>query len=72
MKQQSAATVQCNIGFAELAVNLSDEHSANTIPVLIDILKDVPHIDFDSSLAWEGNYWVCTMLFGVCSQVPRA
>lgn len=63
--RQSAATIQCNIGFAELAVNLSDEHSANTIPVLIDILKDVPHIDFDSSLAWEGNYWVDTPLFGV-------
>ena len=49
--------MQCNIGFAELAINLSDEHSADTIPVLIDILKDVPHIDFDSSLAWEGNHY---------------
>jgi hypothetical protein len=69
---QSAATIQCNIGFAELAVNLSDEHSANTIPVLIDILKDVPHIDFDSSLAWEGNCWVDTALFGrLRSQVSR-
>ena len=29
------------------------------IPVLIDILKDIPHVDFDSSLAWEANYWGC-------------
>ena len=41
-----------NTGFEELAVNPSDEHAANTIPVLIDILKDMLHIDFDSSLAW--------------------
>lgn len=46
----SAATTQCSIGFAELAISISHEHSANTIPVLIDP-KDVLHIDFDSSLA---------------------
>ena len=43
-------SLQYSIGFAELAISISHEHSANTIPVLIDP-KDVPHIDFDSSLA---------------------
>lgn len=39
----------------------------NTIPVLIDILKDVPHIDFDPSLAWEGNRLVDIALSWTCS-----
>ena len=26
-----------------------------TVPVLIDILRDVPYIDFDRCLAWDGR-----------------
>ena len=26
----------------------------DTIPVLVDILRDVPYIDFDRCLAWDG------------------
>ncbi|KAI0086351.1 atypical/PIKK/PI4K protein kinase [Irpex rosettiformis] len=49
----SYSRVQCNIGFAELAVNLPNAHVAETVPVLIDILRDIPHIDFDRCLAWD-------------------
>ncbi|KAI0362486.1 atypical/PIKK/PI4K protein kinase [Trametes cingulata] len=45
--------VQCNIGFAELAVNLPNAHVNETVPVLIDILRDVPYIDFDQCLSWD-------------------
>ncbi|KAI8989762.1 atypical/PIKK/PI4K protein kinase [Trametes punicea] len=45
--------VQCNIGFAELAINLPYAHVDDTVPVLIDILRDVPYIDFDQCLSWD-------------------
>ncbi|OSD08514.1 atypical/PIKK/PI4K protein kinase [Trametes coccinea BRFM310] len=45
--------VQCNIGFAELAVNLPHAHVNDTVPVLIDILRDIPYIDFDQCLSWD-------------------
>ncbi|KAL1947994.1 hypothetical protein VTO73DRAFT_13718 [Trametes versicolor] len=45
--------VQCNIGFAELAVNLPHAHVNATVPVLIEILFDVPYIDFDRCLSWD-------------------
>ena len=47
--------MQCNIGFAELAVNLPDVHVEITVPVLVEMLTDIPHIDFDKTLSWEGK-----------------
>ncbi|KAI0782195.1 atypical/PIKK/PI4K protein kinase [Abortiporus biennis] len=49
----SNSRIHCNIGFAELAVNLPDAHVESTVPVLVDILRDIPYIDFDRCLAWE-------------------
>ncbi|EMD38197.1 hypothetical protein CERSUDRAFT_113350 [Gelatoporia subvermispora B] len=49
----SNSRVQCNIGFAELALNLPDAHVNDTLPVLVDILRDVAYIDFDRCLTWE-------------------
>ncbi|KAF8798204.1 hypothetical protein BYT27DRAFT_7178838 [Phlegmacium glaucopus] len=53
----SASRVHCNIAFGELVVNFSDSHineSIDTImPVLIDILRDIPCTDFDKSLSWK-------------------
>ena len=52
--------MHCNIAFGELVVNFSELHisaSINAImPVLIDILRDIPYTDFDKSLSWEGIY----------------
>ncbi|KAE9409758.1 hypothetical protein BT96DRAFT_962286 [Gymnopus androsaceus JB14] len=52
-----ASRVHCNIAFGELVVNFPDSHISENIdtlmPVLIDVLRDVPHIDFDKCLSWE-------------------
>ncbi|KAJ6573635.1 hypothetical protein B0H10DRAFT_2348616, partial [Mycena sp. CBHHK59/15] len=56
---QSASRVHCNIAFGELVVNFPEVHVANAIytlmPALIDVLRDVPYIDFDKCLSWEGE-----------------
>ncbi|KAF7338006.1 hypothetical protein MVEN_02024500 [Mycena venus] len=53
----SASRVHCNIAFGELVVNFPEVHIANAIdtlmPALIDVLRDVPYIDFDKCLSWE-------------------
>lgn len=54
MTMQSASRVQCHIGFGELAISLPDAHVASTVPVLVDMLQDIPSIDFDRTLSWEG------------------
>jgi phosphatidylinositol 4-kinase A len=55
---QPASTVHCNIAFGELVVNFPEDHIVDNVdtimPVLIDVLHDVPFIDFDQSLSWEG------------------
>ncbi|KAJ8087995.1 phosphatidylinositol-4- kinase [Marasmius tenuissimus] len=52
-----ASRAHCNIAFGELVTNFPESHINETIdtlmPVLIDILRDVPNIDFDKSLSWE-------------------
>ncbi|KZS95958.1 atypical/PIKK/PI4K protein kinase [Sistotremastrum niveocremeum HHB9708] len=48
----SASRVHCNIGFGELAPSLPQEHVDNAVKVLIDMLRDVPHIEFDPCLSW--------------------
>ena len=52
--------MHCNIAFGELVVNFSDSHICDSIdtimPVLIDILNDIPYTDFDRSLSWDGIY----------------
>lgn len=55
---QSANRIHCNIAFGELVVNFPDSHVSNSIntilPVLIDMLRDLPFIEFDRSFSWEG------------------
>ncbi|KAH7879655.1 uncharacterized protein C8R40DRAFT_1200842 [Lentinula edodes] len=54
-----ASRVLRNIAFGELIVNFTDAHiseNVNTLlPVLIDVLRDIPDIDFDKCLSWEGT-----------------
>lgn len=52
---QSASRVHCNIAFGEMASNIPPEHSTESTAVLIEILKDIPYIDFENSLVWEGK-----------------
>ncbi|KAI9508312.1 hypothetical protein F5148DRAFT_1275830 [Russula earlei] len=49
----SASRARCNIGFAELSVNISAALLQDTVPVLLDILRDIPYIDFDMNLTWD-------------------
>ncbi|KAG8958845.1 phosphatidylinositol-4- kinase, partial [Tulasnella sp. 425] len=49
----SASRVHCNIAFGEMAYNIPPEHSTESTAVLIEILKDIPYIDFENSLVWE-------------------
>ncbi|GJJ07619.1 hypothetical protein Clacol_001823 [Clathrus columnatus] len=48
----STSRVQCNMGFAELAPKLSKTHTVSAVSGLIDILRDIPYIDFDKTLSW--------------------
>lgn len=57
---QSASRIHCNIAFGELVVNFPESHINNAIgtlmPALMDILKDVPFIDFDTCISWHGGF----------------
>ena len=48
--------MHCHIAYGQLAVNLPAGHLSSAIPVLIDILRDVPHVQFDPSLNWAGRH----------------
>ena len=28
----------------------------STVPVLLDVLRDIPYIDFDMNLTWDGEH----------------
>ncbi|KZT27321.1 atypical/PIKK/PI4K protein kinase [Neolentinus lepideus HHB14362 ss-1] len=45
--------VYCNIGFAEISVHLSETLADSAIPILGDILRDVPFIEYDQCLSWD-------------------
>jgi hypothetical protein len=57
-RTQPEARAHCNIAFGELVANFPDEHIARQIdtlvPVLLDLLHDVPRMDFDRCLSWDG------------------
>ncbi|CAE6494869.1 unnamed protein product [Rhizoctonia solani] len=48
-----ASRVNCNIAFGQFALNCPESHVESTVAVLIGILRDVPHIDYERSLAWS-------------------
>jgi hypothetical protein len=37
-------------------VNISTTLLPTTVPVLLDILRDIPYIDFDMNLTWDGEH----------------
>ena len=38
-------------------MSLPDAHIETTVPVLVEVLRDVPYIDFDHCLAWDGMFF---------------
>ncbi|KAJ6490589.1 hypothetical protein C8R47DRAFT_1122870 [Mycena vitilis] len=71
----SASRVHCNIAFGELVVNFPEVHIANSIdtlmPALIDVLRDVPYIDFDKCLSWEEWALPDQLVFSTVSALLR-
>ncbi|KAG8721515.1 phosphatidylinositol-4- kinase [Ceratobasidium sp. 394] len=47
-----ASRINCNIAFGQFALSAPASHVDSTVTVLIGILRDVPHIDYERSLAW--------------------
>ncbi|KAG8725758.1 phosphatidylinositol-4- kinase [Ceratobasidium sp. 428] len=47
-----ASRINCNIAFGQFALTAPESHVDSTVTVLIGILRDVPHIDYERSLAW--------------------
>lgn len=71
----SEARAHCNIAFGELVANFPDKHIAdhiNTlIPVLMDLLRDVPHVDFDRCLSWDEWALPDQLVFSTVSALLR-
>ncbi|KAJ7112447.1 hypothetical protein C8R43DRAFT_1242817 [Mycena crocata] len=71
----SASRVHCNIAFGELVVNFPEVHIANAIdtlmPALIDVLRDVPYIDFDKCLSWDEWALPDQLVFSTVSALLR-
>ncbi|KAF7295444.1 hypothetical protein MIND_01084200 [Mycena indigotica] len=71
----SASRVRCNIAFGELVVNFPQVHIDNAIdtlmPALIDVLRDVPYIDFDKCLSWEEWALPDQLVFSTVSALLR-
>ncbi|KIO22722.1 hypothetical protein M407DRAFT_216052 [Tulasnella calospora MUT 4182] len=68
---QSASGVRCNIAFGEMASNIPPEHSAKSTVVLIEILKDIPYIDFEHSLEWEDWALPDQLVFSIVSALLK-
>ncbi|KAK0497081.1 hypothetical protein EDD18DRAFT_1165281 [Armillaria luteobubalina] len=70
-----ASRVHCNIAFGELVFNFPESHISERIgtimPVLIDVLRDVPYIDFDRCLSWEDWSLPDQLVFSTVSALLR-
>ena len=53
---QPASRANCHIGFAQVAASLPEPHVESVVPVLIEVLRDIPRMDFDQCLVWDGMF----------------
>ncbi|KAG1741975.1 hypothetical protein EDB19DRAFT_1895006 [Suillus lakei] len=71
----SEARAHCNIAFGELVANFPEEHIARhidtIIPVLTDLLHDVPRVDFDRCLSWDEWALPDQLVFSTISALLR-
>ncbi|CAK5277296.1 unnamed protein product [Mycena citricolor] len=71
----SVSRVHCNIAFGELVVHFPEAQIANAIetlmPALIEVLRDVPYIDFDKCLSWEEWALPDQLVFSTVSALLR-
>ncbi|KZT60454.1 hypothetical protein CALCODRAFT_119134 [Calocera cornea HHB12733] len=66
-----ASRVHCNIAFGELAPSVPDEHIDRALTVLVELLRDVPYIDFEPSLAWTDWALPDQLVFTTVSSLLR-
>ncbi|KAL5511303.1 STT4 [Sanghuangporus vaninii] len=74
----TVSKVSCHVGFAQLATNLPTSQIDSTVPVLLEILREIPIMDFDRTLLWHKwalpdqivSATVCTLL-RLASSFPR-
>ncbi|KZO97923.1 atypical/PIKK/PI4K protein kinase [Calocera viscosa TUFC12733] len=66
-----ASRVHCNIAFGELAPSVPTEHIDRTLTVLVELLRDVPYIDFEPSLAWTDWALPDQLVFTTVSSLMR-
>jgi phosphatidylinositol 4-kinase len=57
---QPASRVQCNIAFGDMVkyspLSYVKESIETLFPTLLEVLNDIPHVDFDPSLSWRGEF----------------
>ncbi|KAF5358382.1 hypothetical protein D9756_001382 [Leucocoprinus leucothites] len=78
----TASRVQCNVAYGDMVKHSSPSYIAKNIeslfPVLLEVLDDVPRIDFDPSLSWRDwalpdqlVYSMVSSLLQVCNEQPQ-
>ncbi|KAF9475060.1 hypothetical protein BDN70DRAFT_996680 [Pholiota conissans] len=71
----SASRVHCNTAFGDLVVDSPGSRILDSIdtvmPVLIEILRDAPYVDFDKSLSWIDWSFSDQLVFSTISALLR-
>ncbi|KAG8217643.1 hypothetical protein J3R82DRAFT_5796 [Butyriboletus roseoflavus] len=69
------ARAHCNIAFGDMVVNLPEKHVRDEvdtlITVLVDVLDDAPHIDYDQSLSWDDWAFPDQLVYSTVSAILR-
>ncbi|KAF9526949.1 hypothetical protein CPB83DRAFT_856867 [Crepidotus variabilis] len=70
-----ASLIHCNVAFGELILGYSESHLKNTVtstlPVLIQMLEDIPNRDFDKSVSWDDWAFPDQLVFSTISALLR-
>lgn len=57
---KASSTVHCNIAFGDMLLNAPvaylELHIDDLLPILIDMLSDIPRTDFERRLSWTGRF----------------
>ncbi|KAF8743615.1 hypothetical protein AX14_001677 [Amanita brunnescens Koide BX004] len=71
----TSSAVHCNIAFGEMVLNAPvaylELHIGELLPILVDMLTDIPHTDFERRLSW--TEWAASdqLVFSIISAALR-